>query len=173
MRVGMQHRRDSYMPNKVYFFASSNVPVASYQWTITKANNSATPVVFNVAQPIYVFPDTGLYRYCLRVVASNGCVKERCDSLLIWSTSLPPQCVLQAFPNPASNQVAVNAELTTAGIITGTIYNNQGMPLQQITKNGMVGNNLLVFNISNLPQGFYTIRLMYGGQICYARFQKI
>jgi len=38
---------------------------------------------------------------------------------------------------------------------------------------GVVGNNIVTFNINDLIPGLYTIKVVYGGKTCYARFTKL
>jgi hypothetical protein len=38
---------------------------------------------------------------------------------------------------------------------------------------GVTGNNLVSINVNDLVPGLYTIKVKYGGKICYARFNKL
>ena len=171
-RLEFGYRRDDYMPNKLFFFASGNAPVYNQQWTFTPANGGTT-VTLNQNNPVYVFPDTGLYRVCVRGAFSTNCVKEYCNDVRIFSTNTPTQCMLTAYPNPAHNIVFFNVQLGAAGIISSTVFNSQGIPVMQYTQTGVTGNNLVALGIQNLVPGFYTVRIMYNGRVCYTRFQKI
>jgi PKD repeat protein len=167
------YRRDEYMPNKLYFFATGNAPVYYQQWTFTNLGNNDSAITLNQNNPVYVFPDTGVYRVCVRGAFSTACVKEFCDEVRIYSTIAPAQCVLVSYPNPAQNVVSFNVQLDQTGIITSTVINMQGVVLMQYTQTGLTGNNFVTLNIQNLPPGFYTVRVMYNGHVCYTRFQKI
>ncbi len=171
-RLEFGYRRDNYMPNKLFFFATGNAPFYNQQWTFTPANGG-TAVTINQNNPVYVFPDTGLYRVCVKGAFSTNCIKEYCDEVRIFSTSTPAQCMLTAYPNPAHNLVSFNVQLNAPGVISSTIVNMQGMPVMQFTQTGVTGNNLVALGIQNLVPGFYTVRVMYNGQVCFTRFQKI
>ncbi|MES2849772.1 MAG: PKD domain-containing protein [Bacteroidota bacterium] len=171
-QLNFGYRRDDYMPNKLFFFATGNAPVYNQQWTFTNNANGA-PITVNQNNPVYVFPDTGSYRVCVRAAFSTNCIKENCDWIRINSTTVPTQCVLNSYPNPAHSIVTFNVHLDQAGVIAATVLNMQGVTLMQYTQTGFTGNNPVTLNIQNLAPGFYTVRIMYGGRVCYTRFQKI
>jgi len=172
IHIGYVYRRDAYMPNKLFFFATANRPVVQQYWTFTRLPNGG-PVSVNQHDPVHVFGDTGRYRVCLKGIFWGGCVKEYCDTISIYSVATPQQCVLVAYPNPAHNQVSVNLHLQQPELITAAVYNAQNVLLIQRTQQGFTGNNLVTLNIENLVPGYYTIRLVYGNKVCYARFQKL
>lgn len=171
-RLEFGYRRDDYMPNKLFFFATGNAPLYNQQWSFTPVNGGAA-VTVNQNNPVHVFPDTGLYRVCVRGAFSTNCIKEYCDEVRIFSTSIPSQCMLTAYPNPAHNHVSFNVQLNAPGVISSTVFNSQGMPVMQYTQTGVTGNNLVALGIQNLVPGFYTVRVMYNGMVCFTRFQKI
>ncbi len=172
IRLNYVYRRDAYMPNKLFFFATSNFPVAQQIWTFTKLPNGTT-VTVNQNDPVHVFGDTGSYRVCLKGYFRGGCVKEYCDVVRIFNTATASQCFLHAYPNPAHNQVSVNMQLQQPELITASVYNLQNMLVLRRTQQGFTGNNLVTLNIENLMPGYYIIRLVYGNKVCYTRFRKI
>jgi hypothetical protein len=58
-------------------------------------------------------------------------------------------------------------------MIHAYVYNSLNVLLLQQDQQGATGNNLVTINIGNLTAGQYTIRLVYGNRVCYARFQKL
>ncbi len=166
------YRRDVYMPNELFFFAVANGPVLQQSWTFTRLPNGV-PVTVNQNNPVHVFGDTGIYRVCLNGVLWGNCTKEYCDTVNIYSTATPSQCMLQPYPNPAHNQLSVNMQLQQPELITASVYSVQNVLLLQQVQQGFTGNNLVTINIPNLVPGYYTIRLVHGNQVCYARFQKL
>jgi PKD repeat protein len=169
-RLSFTIRRDTYMPNRVNFYASSNYFIQRQSWTITRLSDSNS-VVLGYFNPMYTFSQTGTYRVCLRANTSGGCVKEYCDTITI--NAIAQQCILTAMPNPATSQVSVQATLTAANSIYAFIYNSQNVLVGQRIVSGVSGNNLITFNISNLVSGYYTIRLYHSGQMCLSRFMKL
>jgi PKD repeat protein len=169
-RLSFTIRRDTYMPNRVNFYASSNYFIQRQSWTITRLSDSNS-VVLGYFNPMYTFSQTGTYRVCLRANTSGGCVKEYCDTITI--NAIAQQCILTAMPNPATSQVSVQATLTAANSIYAFIYNSQNVLVGQRIISGVSGNNLITFNISNLVSGYYTIRLYHSGQMCLSRFMKL
>ena len=174
IRIGYTYRRDSYMPNKYYFFAFSNRPgITNQQWSISKIPaNGLPPIMINANNPVYVFNDTGYYSVCLNALVA-GCQKQYCNQIRVTSNVLPSQCVLQTYPNPAHNDVNINVQLNEPQLISVYIYNAQNILVGLKTQQGFTGNNLVKMNISILTQGFYTLRIVHGNKVCYSRFMKI
>jgi PKD repeat protein len=167
--------RDSLIPNRIKFTALSNTAITSQQWTITKIPNTANTgiVTINTNNPTYMFLDSGYYNVCVKATYANGCIKTICKTIHI-AQNLPGTnvCTLQAFPNPASTVVNAIVTLAQPQIINATIYNSQNVLVLQTQQQGVVGLNTISINIASLPAGIYTIRVLYGGQVCYAPFIK-
>lgn len=165
------YQRDGYLPNKFYFFASETKPGTQYNWNFYSFSGSVT--VSYEANPAHVFTDTGYYWVCLKNISNNGCTNDYCEQVLITDTSAAPQCLLQAYPNPAHNNLFINLEMKKQEQIQIAVFNMQNVLLLQQTKQGAKGNNKLEVNMQKLVPGFYVMRLVYGSQVCYAKFQKI
>lgn len=163
--------RDAFMSNKIYFVTMSNYPVTQETWTISLLGSSAAPTVLSQYNPTYIFSQTGTYQVCLSAVTVGGCIKEKCDTVTI--NNIASQCVAIAYPNPAHTQVSTTAVLSAPSTISAFIYNSQNVLVSQQTLSGVVGNNSITFNISNLVAGYYTIRMYYNNQVCISRFQKL
>ena len=173
IHVYYTYQRDPFVPNKIYFYANSNYPILDQTWTITKLSPSTTPpVILHQNNPVYVFNDTGYYRVCLKAITLGGCVKEYCSVIHIEHV-ISNVCELQATPNPASSIVNVSVALTQPGMIYAYVYNTMNMLVLEKHQQGVIGNNLVTLNIANLVPGLYTIKLVYGGKTCYARFTKL
>ncbi len=171
--VGYTFQRSPNMPNKIQFFANATLPILDQVWYIYKLNGTVAtpPVILHQDNPIYLFQDTGYYKVCLKATLQGGCVKEYCNYIRIEQVS--NVCELQAFPNPTTSLVNVNLFLTQPEMIHATVYNNLNVAVLQHNQQGHTGNNLITLNVSNLIAGQYTIRLVYGNRVCYARFQKL
>ncbi|MFT3681863.1 MAG: PKD domain-containing protein [Ferruginibacter sp.] len=167
-------RKDSYLPNKIYFTAATNMPQPNQTWLITNLFALDTTAVLQQNNPAYSFKDTGYYNVCLVVSSnSNSCVEVSCKPVYINSITAPVQCVLQSYPNPVHGEVKVNLELTQAEQIKVAVFNIQNVQVLQKSQQGVVGNNTVQLNTSLLVPGFYTIRFVYGNNVCYSRFQKL
>ncbi len=173
--LGYNDVRDSLMPNRVRFVATSNATITNQIWTITKVPTTAGTgtATIQANNPTYVFLDSGYYNVCIRATYSNGCVKEYCRVIHIAS-SIPAtnNCSLQLFPNPASSIVNANISLAQPLLLNAFVYNTLNMLVAQKQQQGVVGNNTVSINIAALPAGIYTLRLLYGGQVCTATFIK-
>jgi PKD repeat protein len=164
------YRRD-FMPNKLFFHATSNAPVYNQQWTFTQLGDSAYTAV-NQNNPVYVFPDTGVYKVCVKAAFSTACIKEFCDEVRIYSRNLPTQCRLACYPNPTRNQVSFDVQLNAPGMITASVLSFHNLVVRNYTRQGVTGNNQVTLDIRDLPRGIYTIRTRYGGNVCFTRFIK-
>ncbi len=166
---------DSLIPNRIKFTALSNTATTSQRWTITKIPTTATSgtITINTNNPTYMFLDSGNYNVCVRATYANGCVKTICKTIHI-AQNLPGTnvCTLQAFPNPASTIINTSVTLAQPQLINAFIYNSTNALVAQKQQQGIVGLNTISMNIAALPAGIYTIRVMYGGQVCYAPFIK-
>jgi PKD repeat protein len=169
--VGYTYQRNPNVPNRIQFFANATLPILDQVWTITKVGSTTAPVILHENNPVYLFQDTGYFRVCLKATLQGGCVKEYCNYIRIEQVS--SACELQAFPNPAGATVNVNVYLTQPEIIHAYVYNSLNVLMLQQDQQGNTGNNLVTINIGNLAAGQYTIRLIYGNRVCYARFQKM
>ena len=171
--VGYTFQRSPNMPNKIQFFANATLPILDQVWYIYKLNGTVAtpPVILHQNNPIYLFQDTGYYKVCLKATLQGGCVKEYCNYIRIEQVS--NVCELQAFPNPTTSLVNVNLFLTQPEMIHATVYNNLNVAVLQHNQQGHTGNNLVTIQVGNLIAGQYTIRLVYGNRVCYARFQKL
>ena len=171
--VTYSYQANPLVPNKIHFYANSSMPILNQTWTITRLPVSATtpPVILNQNNPVYLFQDTGSYRVCLRAVLIGGCVKEVCQIIRIQQVA--NVCELQAYPNPASTMVHVTVNLTQPEMIHAYVYNSMNILVLDKHQQGVIGNNQVSLNISNLSAGQYTIKLIYGNRVCIARFQKL
>lgn len=167
--------RDAYVPNKYYFYAISNFPLLQQRWTFTRISPLPAPaaVVLYQNNPVYVFPDTGVYQVCLRAITLGGCVKEYCNTIHVEHVLSTNTCMLQAYPNPTSNEIHVNVVLTAPEMIHAYVYNALNVLVREKHQPGVIGNNVVAIDVASLVPGWYTIKLIYGNRTCYARFQKI
>jgi len=173
IHISYTYQKDPLVPNKIYFYANANWPILDQTWMITKLSPSTTPpVVLHQNNPVYVFHDTGFYRVCLKAITLGGCVKEYCSIIRIEHV-VNTVCELQAYPNPTSNLINVNVVLTQPVMIDAYIYNTLNVLVKQKHQQGVTGNNLVTINVNDLTPGLYTIKVLYGGKTCYARFTKL
>lgn len=172
VQVSYSYQKDPFVPNKVYFYAISNYPILDQIWTIKKVSpDSNFAVILHQNNPVYVFPDTGIYKVCLRAVTLGGCIKEYCNYIHI--THMSSQCMLQAYPNPATTNVNVNVQLTAPQMIDVYIYNSQNVQVREKHQPGNIGNNVVTIPVGDLPAGQYTMKIITGNRVCYSKFQKI
>ena len=173
IHVGYNYQRDPVVPNKIYFYANANYPILDQTWTITRLAPATTPpVILHQNNPVYVFHDTGYYRVCLKAITLGGCVKEYCNVIRIERV-VNTVCELQAFPNPATTVVNVNVVLALSGTIDAYVYNSMNVLVKEKHQAGIAGTNIVSININDLTAGLYTIKVIYGGKTCYARFNKL
>jgi hypothetical protein len=151
------------IPNEIHFTntTTGTDSLTTYTWyfgdsTLSNEINPST----------HIYQTGGLHYVCLVADNNNGCVRETCH---VISTSTP----LASFPNPAQTNVSVSISLNQSSTIYATVYNAQSIMVSQLVQAGNAGNNILSFNISNLPAGLYTMRIYAGNQVYVSRFQKM
>jgi PKD repeat protein len=168
------YNRDPSNPHRVAFTAVSNHSISSQVWTISKMpiNNAVPPVVLQQNNPVYTFNDTGYYRVCVRAYTAGNCVKEYCEVIRIGGTT-SGVCTLQAYPNPASQVITTSVILNAPQMIYTYIYNSSNAIVRQQQQQGVVGNNVISVNIGTLVPGQYSIRVVYGNNMCVGQFQKL
>ncbi|MES2430004.1 MAG: PKD domain-containing protein [Bacteroidota bacterium] len=171
IKVAYQYTKDQYMPNKIHFYSYSSTAVQQQTWTIYKDGTTGTPITITQNNPVYTFTDTGHYYVCLKITTTNGCVKEYCS--IVNVERIADLCELQAYPNPVNSQVSINVEQSTNETIHAYIYNSLNILMGEKHQAGYTGANIVSMYTANLPAGFYTIKIIYGNKICFARFQKI
>ncbi len=173
VHVNYTYQSNPQVPNKIHFYANANVPIIDQTWTITKlpVSSPGSTVTLHQNNPTYLFQDTGYYRVCLRAVTLGGCIKEVCK--IIHITQVSNACLVQAYPNPATNVVNVNVTLTQTGMIDAYVYNSLNVLVKEKHQLGVPGNNVVSININDLPAGLYRIKLIYQNHVCYAVFQKL
>jgi len=172
VNVYFTDRRDSINPNKITFTAVSGQLILDQVWTITRSTASGGQVILHQNNPVYVFTDTGHYVICLKATTVGGCIKNYCKDIYI--TPLPASsCSLQAYPNPADNIVNINVQLASPQAIYAYLYNALNVLVSTKTQAGVTGSNVVTMNTTGLTAGMYTIKVVHGNDICYARFQKL
>jgi|SRR6218665_460535 len=73
---------------------------------------------------------------------------------------------LNLFPNPATNNITIDLNLTENKSVTTTLYNAVGQQVQTaVTTEGTTGSNIVAFDISELPQGIYFAQILVDGKI--------
>ncbi|MGG9970572.1 PKD domain-containing protein [Ferruginibacter sp. SUN002] len=170
VKVAYQYYKDQYMSNKIHFYAYSNTTIQQQVWTILK-RGATTPITITQNNPIYDFADTGYYYVCLKVTTNGGCIKEYCS--VIHIETITNFCQLETYPNPAISQISLYVQQPTAETIHAYVYDAVNNMVTEKHQSGIAGSNTLIINVSTLPAGFYTVKLIYGNRVCFAKFQKI
>lgn len=82
---------------------------------------------------------------------------------------------LTCYPNPASSQLNVKANLAEAGITTVTIYDQLGRSVLTVMENTYTDSGMLqkTIDIAALPAGVYTVKLKTASGIQTTRFSKL
>ena len=159
--------------NSMTFSATSNAPTIDQVWTFSRVPATVTgTVTVHANNPTYTFADTGYYNVCLHATFAGGCVKEYCRMIHVTYPISGNFCSLQLYPNPATTAVNLVVTLTQAQVINAVVYNNANMQVIQKEQQGFIGSNTVNLNITGLTPGVYTVRVSYGGQVCYATFVK-
>jgi hypothetical protein len=95
--------------------------------------------------------------YEVTVTDQNGCISECAIDLTPTSTEMPANFTeLKVFPNPASEQLFVQADLLESKIVKISLVNLIGQTIWTDTSNGMTINQTI--EVADLAAGTYLLR---------------
>lgn len=80
---------------------------------------------------------------------------------------------LHLFPNPVSEQLGVEFQLTGRGRVTLHIMDNSGRRVKTVVMEGVYGTNQYRWNLSDLKPGSYHIQLVSPGAVRTGKFLKL
>lgn len=103
--------------------------------------------------------------YWVEVTDSNGCVASDTIRFTIWPTGIADLHVetqLKAFPNPASEQLTLQAEASNTAEMTVALYSMEGKVLLSERWFIQAGNNQKMLAVDALPAGTYVLRVGEG-----------
>lgn len=129
----------------------------SYNW-----NTSATSQTITVTQ-------TGTY--WVEVTNADGCVGTDSISIEIWPTGVKELATshIKVYPNPASD--VLQFELgTEVSDITVQIIDSRGAI---VANQQLVNDGLTSMNVSNLPNGVYTLSIAHGNEVLTHRLSIV
>lgn len=167
-------------PNSYAFINTTNAPDSSSISNSFWIFGDGSPIVSTtgLANQSHEYALPGVYQVCLittmQTPGTIDCRDTVCQQISVSaSTDSITSTPLISFPNPAQSNVNVSVSLNQASSIYATVYNAQSRLVSQLVLPGHEGDNVLSFNISNLPAGLYTIRMYCGNQVYVSRFQKL
>ncbi len=165
---------DSLHPNQLSFTAISNQTIVSQTWYI-HSFDSSHHAVLTTMNPTHIFPDTGSYSVCLRIVTNTGCIKSYCSVITIHSTGQRiANNLIPSYPNPASGStVSLRLVLEQDSRVRITIYNTSGNAVYTNERNAGQGMNTITIPVSGLQRGQYFIDIQYGRERKRSIFQKL
>ncbi len=164
-------------PKQVSFNAISNKNISIESWYIYNINNRFDSVAINAFNPVYNFPDTGIYNVCVIASYDSSCNKEYCNTIYIHDTTVNAggttiNNFISSYPNPANDKVTMNLKLNTPATIHINIYNLNGQNVYSSQVGCIKGNNAITIPVQNLPQGQYFIDINNNGLRKRSIFQK-
>ena len=164
-------------PNQVSFIAQSGQRLISQEWTILRVLDSSVVTLQN-NNPVYNFTDSGFYFISLKAVTQAGCTAYAYGQLYIDSVMNNPahtndSSIVNSYPNPASNQINLNINLTTSKNITINVFSLSGNMVATKQVSGFAGSNIISIPVQNLQSGMYYVEIKYGNETRRSRFQKL
>ena len=129
----------------------------TYKWNFGYADSSSTE-----ENPSFTYPENGTYQVVL--IATNSFMSDTITKTIqVVATTLADMKVLKSsivYPNPASQQVNIDFELTKNDEMSIEIIDINGKANQLLTNTQlMAGNHQLSFDIAHLEQGMYFIKI--------------
>ena len=162
--------------NGVIVVNSSTGNNLSYLWDFGDGNTSTLPY------PSYTYNSNGPFNLCLTVDDGNNCVSTYCDSIgsngivlkgasgFSFNTTNPEGTVgvaemdnvanLEVYPNPVSNNVNIEFNLTEQTNVTVSITDLLGKTIASVVSEEMnAGNNQINYATSAIPNGVYLLKI--------------
>jgi PKD repeat protein len=140
----------------------------SYKWLV---NDS---LVSEEQAPLYYYPEDGLYTVCLIAYTQNSCFDSICKSISIISnpSGVDEQlhsCSISILPNPAYNEVSVEAGTFGGSVQTICVYDLLGnmIIIQETEKYGMT------IPLTNLAKGIYIIEVKTSNNLIRKKMSKL
>jgi hypothetical protein len=156
-------------PCEIQFSDLSNVDgITTWLWDFGDGSISLDQ------NPTYLYADNGAYAVTLEVRDGGGetYTYERNVVVNNCGTGVEPISALQSFsvfPNPASSIINLDLTLSNPLEMDMAIFNSTGELVQNhLIQAGVQFTNS--YDVSNLPAGFYTIKLQNGNQVATKGF---
>ena len=122
------------------------------------------------------FPTSGDYLACVTVYDSLGCSNTYCDTVSVpgfTSTNEIEQLTnIVLFPNPVQDLLNIEFSIEESMDIEVTVMSSTGQIIQQKVDNYYSGEQQVKISTSNLPNGFYLLRLKSENTVITKRFIK-
>jgi len=155
--------------NNNYFEVQRCTDIGSNAWsTLYKVNGSGNSNDLH-SYEYKDFPATGNVYYRLKQVDND---EQYTYSKVITVHLSLPSGVQNIYPNPASTNLQVRIESTSADILSYKIYDMPGRELIRGEQPLSPGNNQIIIDVSELPQGNYIIQLTNSKEAIASMFLK-
>ena len=109
--------------------------------------------------------------YCYTVTDANGCTVIGCDEVMMFTSTKDIQelNLINLFPNPATSDVQLNLEFSTAVNLEISIVNSIGQVLTNQQENN-VRTSQSVFELSNYANGIYFLKVKANDGVLIKKF---
>ena len=137
----------------IVYFRNASLPGASVNkvnWDFGDGEQDTS------TSPIHKYAQTGTYIVCLNVFRDNVCSSDFCDSVIINSIG---NRNIEVIPNPVNGSFVVQYISQFAEPIVIDIISSQGINVQSIHQQSVIGVNKYNLNASALQSGYYIIRI--------------
>lgn len=133
---------------------------STYSWTFGDGNTGTGAVTSNT------YAVEGNYYVCVTMVdAFNSCTDTFCDSIVTNITGIGimendvANFNLTVYPNPATNNVTIEYQLTQSSIINIEVFDIVGNKISSYAVSQTTGKHQTIINLEQLSQGAYFIKL--------------
>ena len=148
---------------------------------IDKSRNKDTTIVFNITNSSQRFTvsfgrpsllsrvDSIVFDPDLWLLSKNNTItKTSCVS----TQEVDNQWITQLSPNPVEDNLTLNFKGDKAETLTVEIVNELGQTVSKRAINAQFGDNSTTLNVSDLPNGFYVLKLATASKIGVQKFVK-
>jgi len=159
--------------NKVAFTALGSHASDPQHWAFVKIPDSNATSVMNQNNPTYIFPYTGYWWVYLSIYSVPGFTMQAQKLIYITAADSIAGNAILTYPNPATNEVHVDINLSMNNTIIANVFGVYGNKILTKQIAGSGGNNQVIIPVQNLATGIYYIEIKYGDKTKHGRFLKM
>ncbi|MFM7006610.1 MAG: T9SS type A sorting domain-containing protein [Flavobacteriales bacterium] len=140
----------------VVTFTNTSTGATSYSWDFGDFTNSSATA------PAHAYAANGSYTVVLTAINGNCTSTATFEIAIEVGLAEAAQMQFEVYPNPATEQIIVAFENTTAGTVNILDATGRLVKTQEFNEVGVI---LLPVNVSDLASGSYTVQLINADQV--------
>jgi len=172
MNASFEFIQDSTNFFTLYFFDTSTGNPMEWMWEFGDGTMS------NEQNPVHSFNGPGIFVVCLSIFDETGEASTYCEEIILdgsfISTIDEPGndlSIKSIFPNPANKFINLKIDSQENAMAGFVLVNLQGMAVKRNQHNIVRGENHIRFDVSDVAEGIYLLRVQHGNSISTAKIK--